>query len=549
MSSAWLQRGGAAVPSTGPPSPGTEAAQLFIDQRPRNSELPGRTERDVEAFVEDYEAKRIHARPCCIVTGADSTCMRNLPLTALPRARPVSRPSFLLARTLGMPSPTHSQVGGYAQVASWAGCSGAVIMMAAVTGGALSGGLYTCLAGSATETDPSRQRPGLQDPYNRSGELVALQLDGSRLGCRVLDAHSVVHSDGRVMRSTVSCVVHSETNSAYVTAGFDGSVAVWSDDQLSLLARLGPHGCPVNALAADTRTYGLLYGTAHGELIWCADPLGSPALHKLGALRVADGQALPLANSVDVVAIASRARSCAYAGYGYLTTLRTGAVHAYDLAALQPVDIIKLPHDRSLTDMALHPQESLLATATGVLVDDKAAVGDGCVRLYDLRALGTAPLTISTGQTDMHRVAFSPCGALVYTNDAASGQMLVHDLRHTSRPLWAHNHSKSTGTPADDHHLGFAWLPHILAGLPAGLLMTGGSDSALCFWDLRRPEPLIEQHDLGQPINNITVSADASHVWAGTEVGSLHLLSRNAGVAALGDDMHISYDRSEPLTA
>jgi len=474
--------------------------------------------------------------------------MQRLPTARADLLRPKisCRADFVFDRSLGLGGGKQCQLGGYSQVASWAGCSGTVIQMAMPSAGVLPGGLYTCLAGSATETDPSRQRPGLQDPYNRPGELVAMQLDGSRLSCRVLDGHKVAHNDGRVMRSTVSCVVHSDTNSAYFTGGFDGTVAVWSDDQMSMLARLPTHGCSINAVAADSRSYGLLYGTAKGELVWCSDPLGSapqpPPLHKLSGPRLVDGQPSPLANSVDMVAVSGRGgRSHAYAGYGYLTAIRTGAVHAYDLAAMQAVDTIKLPHERALTDMAISPSEHLLAAVTGILLDEKCSAGDGIVRLYDLRAPGS-PKAISTAQTDIHRVAFSPCGELIYSNDAGTGLMLVHDLRFASRPLWSHKHSRPTD---NDHFMGFSWLPHNLAGLPAGLLMTGGNDHNLSMWDLRRSDSLIEQHDVGQPINNIMVSPDATHIWAGTEFGSIHLLSKCTGIAAFGENMQISYAKPE----
>jgi WD40 repeat protein len=408
-------------------------------------------------------------------------------------------------------------------------------------------GLYTCLVGSATETDPSRQRPGLQDPYNRPGELVGLRLDGHELSCQVIDGHRTVHPrDGRVMRSTVSCVVHSDNNSAYVTGGFDGNIAVWSDDKLAVLARFGGHGCAINAIGTDSKTYGILYGTSKGELIWCSDLLGSPngvpSLHTLSGPRVVLGQNHPLANSLDVLLMTNnlRTKTRAFAGYGYLTENKAGAVHVYDLAAMQACDVYKLDNERALTDIALHPEEHLLAVASGILFDDKSTGGDGVVRLYDIRSSSISGQAITTRQTDIHRISFSPCGDLLYSNDATSGLMLVHDIRYPSRPIWSHSHS-ANGT--EEHFLCFAWMPNTISGIPSGLLWTGGNDHKLQLWDLRRPESLVEQHDLGQPINNAVVSSDGALVWAGTEVGSVHLLAKNTSLTdTLGRNIKIAYD-------
>lgn len=510
-------------------------------------EMPGRTEEALRAFLADHDAGRVNAEPVCIIAGQDQSCMTRFPAKP-PSAIPLCRPNFLLNRSMGLPALSSTQLGGYQQVASWAGCSGTVLMIASPSTGVLPGGLYTCIAGSATQTDPSRQRTGLQDPYNRPGELVGMRLDGSQLEARVLDGHKITLSDGRILRSTVSGVVHSDTNSAYVTGGFDGTVAVWSDDEMVLLARLSAETAnsppsAINALAADTRTYGLLWGTSSGEVIWCADPLGSarPALHRLSGPRTVTGQPSPLANSADIAAITSKGKSLAYIGYGFLTQLRTGAVHSWDLSTLQPSDTLKLPHNKALTDMALHPEEHLVALVNGALLDDKASSGDGIVRLYDVRSASSSAQSIHTSQKDMHRVSFSPRSQLIYTNDAATGQMLVHDLRYANRPIWSHCHSPAR---CEDHQLAFAWLPNTLAGIPDGLLLTGGNDQILRLWDLRRPEPLIEQYDIKHPIDSIQVSTDAAAIWVGTESGSLHLLTRSSSMASLGDSFAITYTRS-----
>lgn len=477
--------------------------------------------------------------------------MTRMPVSEPGRKAETSRSRFVLERELLGRQECRTATGGYQEVASWAGCSGTVIQMAtpSTTASLSPSGLYTCLIGSATETDPSRQRPGLQDPYNRPGELVGLRLDGHSLSCQVMDGHRTVHpGDGRVMRSTVSCVVHSDNNSAYVTGGFDGNIAVWSDDKLALLARFGKHGCPINAIGTDSKTYGVLYGTSKGELIWCADPLGSaggkPALHTLSGPRVVPGQNFPLANSLDVLLMTSnlRTKTQAYAGYGYLTGQKSGAVHVYDLGSMQAGDTFKLDHERALTDISLHPEEHLLAIASGILFDDKSMAGDGIVRLYDVRSPNTSntPQSITTRQTDIHRISFSPCGDLLYSNDASTGLMLVHDIRYASRPIWSHSHSATT---SEDHYLCFAWMPNGIAGIPSGLLWTGGNDSKLKLWDLRRPESLVEEHDLGQPINNAVVSTDGAVVWAGTEFGSIHLLSKNNSlIDTLGRNIKVSYD-------
>lgn len=516
------------------------------------AELAGRQAADAEAFFEDHRAGRAApGRQQAILAGADTLVMAGPKGEAAARPRPLARREFLLERAISGSSRRQPDVlGGYSEVASWAGCSGTVIQLA-TPGQPQPGGLYTCLAGSATETDPGRQRPGQQDPYNRQGELVAMELGPTRLRCRVLDGHRVGLGGGRVQRSTVSCVVHSERNRAYLSGGFDGAVSAWSDSGLRLLARLGPHGCAINTIVADARTPGILYGTARGELVWCADPLqvlpatGAPACTTVCPPRAADTGAA-LADSLDVLALtARRTAAVALAGYGYVTACRGGVVDLHDLAAQRPAGSVAMGPGRALTDMALHPLEHLLALVSGRLFDDRSCLGDGRIRLVDLRALALPAAVVPTRQKDVHRVAFSPCGGLVYTNDATSGLMLVHDLRSTARPLWAHTHSRAGARQGpDDHAVGFAWLPAGVAGIPgSGMLLTGGNDAHVKLWDLGRAEPLVEAVDLRQPVNNLAVSADATHVWAGTEAGSVHLLSRNGSLAGeFADNIEIAYD-------
>jgi WD40 repeat protein len=415
----------------------------------------------------------------------------------------------------------------------------------ATTSSPLPGGLYTCLVGSATETDQSRQqRNNTDDPYNRQGELCSFQVSPSRIKCRVLDGHRTAR-----MRSTVSCVIHSDNNSAFIAGGYDGRVTVWSDDKLGLLARFGGGAATINAIVADAKTYGVLYGTSTGELVWCPDPLsvdesGRTRLRAICApAQVPQGQALPLANAVDVLVMTSKAASpVACAGFGYLSSpYRGGIVQCYDMTTQSLSCCIKVDtQSRCLTDIALHPDERILAIGTGILVDGKALRGDGRIRLRDFRRpTDNAADDLPTQQMDVHRLAFSPSNpSWLFSNDASTGLMLVHDLRYGKRALWSHTHSTSSSSAdSHEHYQGFAWCPS------TGALLTGGNDGLLKVWDLASADPLKESHDIGQPVNNITLSPDATNLWVGTEYGAVHMLSRNPSLQdAFRDNITVAYD-------
>ncbi len=513
--------------------------------------MRGRSKEDVEAFYADYSLNGAEeGAPKMIIVGDDSLCMSRIPSNETSIKPADTRAHFFLNRSIFGEQMNWSQLlGEFKAVASWAGCSGSVIMMATPTN-VIAKGLYTCMVGSATETDPSRQRPGLQDPYNRPGELVGIQLDSTSLKGRVLDGHRTVQSDGRILRSTVSCLVHSENNSAFIAGGYDGNVTAWSDDGFKLLARF-THSTnaptKINALVSDPRSYGLMYGTSRGELVWCADPLAgdssTPSISILSKSKTIPGQSDPLANAIDILAITNgqRAPQVVYAGHGYLSGHRCGTVVPYDLSTLQPIDnTIKVGQDKCLTDISLHPHEQLLAVSTGILIDDKASAGDGILRLFDTRTFRQA-FTIGTSQNDIHRLSFSPCGDLLYSNDSSSGLMLIHDMRYPNRPIWSTNHSWQNSS--DEHYLGFAWLPSNLSGVPSGLLMTGGNDSIVRLWDPKRPDPLLQSIELDRPINNIVISTDSVHAWIGMDHGAVHLLSRNHSLAdTVGRNMLISQD-------
>lgn len=538
-------------------------------------ELPGRTACDVEAYLADNHDGRaqILEDRVALIVGKDRLVMRKPVPESVEATNATSslatkqrRPDYLLSRSVQLASPARKrfQAGGYKPVTSWPGCSGSCIQLATSTS-PLSNGTYSCLVGSATETDQSRPQqqprgtPLPSDPYNRPGELVGVLMDASRLSFRVIDGHKTTATteDRSPLRSTVSAVVYSETNSAYITGGYDGMVALWSDDRFASLGKFcapsNQPGTSINSIIADNKSYGLFYGTSTGELFWCADPLSSPnpatGIPKLDLVATQAGHPKtdPFSNAVDVLAMTTKSRHALYSAVGYSTNAKAGIVRVFDMAPLKESNLLRLPENRSLTDVSLHPNESLLAVATGNLLEDSKNInGDGKIRLFDLRSPTDhqPSVIITTVQQDIHRLAFcsEPSGNYIYSNDASTGMMAVHDLRSPVKPLWTHTHSPAS---ASDHFMGFSWMPAGIAGMPSdsGCFWTGGNDAHLRLWDVGRGDPLVESHDMNQPINNVTVSSDGVHVWVGTEFGSISLLSRNKSLADVwSDNMYISFD-------
>ena len=138
-----------------------------------------------------------------------------------------------------------------------------------------------------------------------------------------------------------------------------------------------------------------------------------------------------------------------------------------------------------------------------------------CMNLYDIRDTRSPLVRFLTGMYEHHVVSFSPCENYVQAS-GRDHRAVVYDRRmggHGTRPLHVLVHDRMTGSAVEGLGVPCATWAH-----RSPVLVTGGEDSRVRVWDVRRADPLVlSMRGHQAPLSCVAISQDDFMIASGDD--------------------------------
>ncbi|KAI8081728.1 WD40-repeat-containing domain protein [Halteromyces radiatus] len=142
-----------------------------------------------------------------------------------------------------------------------------------------------------------------------------------------------------------------------------------------------------------------------------------------------------------------------------------------------------------------------------------ATSGDQLMHLHDAKT-GKSILKAFTGHLDVNSVCFSQCDNYIVSGSVAN-EVAIVDIRKPSRPVYTFTHSDTDDREryiAPDSNIGIGgmhWMKN------NQILITGGGDCRVKFWDVKGENGLIRSYETSNPVNCLSVNEDLQVLAAG----------------------------------
>ncbi|GJJ72407.1 hypothetical protein EMPS_04764 [Entomortierella parvispora] len=468
--------------------------------------------------------------------------IQEFPQTAAPRkpADVVGRMSFLKTKRLRELGPRYSrlyrdrmmmtQIHSYKCATTFDFSSGSVVDFALKANGS---GMKLAIANSATN-----------DIYNRPGNLLLCDLEAGVV--KRLHGHETQDRAGQPYQNLVTSVNDvklSYSESFFITGSNDKQTIIWNSDTGERTDTI-QHSGSINQVATvvDSMNGEDVFATCSSKGIVDIFSLDSDGKVKARNKRIKKGPAHPRVASCvsfgreyfwDCLAVGLEGLS-----EGWSASDQHGMIEFYDANTESKKGELEFRRTnqssiaKSVSCLSFSPDgEYIVCGTSGRSAGMADEMGDGLIRLFDVRRYAKQVQVAESGQGDVNIVDFSPCGQYVISC-ASSNEIAVFDRRFiATTPLHQFVHQERTDGEAHEGVTSALWLPQG-SGTSGSVLLTTGADGAVRTWDLRQATDNALRSTLNVnlgPLARAVASPMYEHLIVGSDMGAVSIFTMNGG--------------------